>query len=129
MAAILAVVVILAAEIRADTTLPLRLNPAAFKLPPLTLLVALNVMAEIMLAPVILPVPVPVEIIPFEIILPVALALPVTVKPSVVNTATFDTPFMEILALPLAVPMLASEVPLKILLADNPVSCDPLPMK
>ena len=37
----LAVVVMLAADTRADTTLPLRLSPAAFRLPPITLPLAL----------------------------------------------------------------------------------------
>ena len=40
--AILAVVVMLAVEFKAETTLPLKLNPAAFKLPPDTLPVTLN---------------------------------------------------------------------------------------
>ena len=41
----LAVVVIFAADTRADTTLPLKLRPAAFKLPPVILPVPLTVPA------------------------------------------------------------------------------------
>jgi O-antigen ligase len=47
----------------------------------------------------------------------------------VVNTATFDVPPMLMLALPPLVPMLASDVPLNILLGVRPVSAAPLPIK
>ena len=53
---IFAVVVMLAADTRADTTLPLRLNPVAFKLPPLILPVALTKPAVLTLPPTTLAV-------------------------------------------------------------------------
>ena len=61
--------------------------------------------------------------------LPVAPIQPVTLAPSVLNTATFDVPPIEILALPPEVPILASLVPLKILFELIPVNADPLPSK
>ena len=70
----LAVVVMFDVELIALNTLPLRLNPAAFKLPATTLLEALSVVAEITLAPVMLPLAPEVEILP-AITLPVALTV------------------------------------------------------
>jgi hypothetical protein len=62
------------------TTFELKLNPAAFKLPATTLLDALSVVAEITLAPVILPLAPEVEMLPATI-LPLALTLPVLTLP------------------------------------------------
>jgi hypothetical protein len=89
------------------------------------------------LPPVILPVAVtrpavfklPPDTLAADIILPLALSRPVMYSPVVENTATFDVPPTVILALPEAVGMLTSVVPLAILATLIPVSCDPLPMK
>ena len=85
----LAVVVILAAETKALTTLPLRLSPVAFKLPPLILPVALTTPPVLMLAPVMFPK---------------KLAVPVLKLVNVL--ATIKLPYTVVLAIPYCVPML-----------------------
>ena len=92
--AMLAVVVILAADTKADITLPLRLNPAAFRLPLTTLPVALSVVAVITLAPVMLPPAPVVDKLPPEI-LPVTARLPsVPTEVMLVCAAVINVPAM-----------------------------------
>ena len=73
--AMLAVVVMLAAETSALITLPLKLNPAALTFPAIALPVALSVVAVITLAPVISPPEPVVDKLP-PVILPVTDRLP-----------------------------------------------------
>ena len=63
--------------------------------------------------------------------LPLALTTPETYSPVVAKTTTLLVPPIDMLALPPLVPMLASLVPLKILLVetDIPVNWLPLPIK
>ena len=87
------------------------INPVVNMLPPVTLAVTLTVV----------PVWVVADIFP-PVMLPVTLNRPVTYSPVVENTTTLLVPPIDMLALPPEAPILASLVPLKILLALNPVA-------
>ena len=90
-----------------DSTLPPALvYPMDTKLPPALILPVVDTI-------------VPVKLLPFTI--PVALTNPVTLNPPVLNTAILPTPPMVIFALPSAWPMLASDVPLMILVLTPPI--------
>ena len=81
---ILPVVVILAAETRALTTLPLKLNPVAFKLPPVMLAVAEIKPGVVTLPPAILPVTLSADITLLLKLSPAASKLPPEILPVVV---------------------------------------------
>ena len=95
----LAVVVTFDVELIADTTFELKLKPAAFRLPPVTLPVAL--ITPVTYSPVV------AHTTTFDVP-----ATP-TVMLALLNTVTFDVPLVILVP-----PLLAM-----------PVSCDPLPMK
>ena len=115
----LAVVVILAADTRALTTLPLRLNPTAFTLPPVMLPDALTLAAPTAAAVIILP----------PVTLPVALTTPVTYSPVAAHTTTFDVPPTPTAILPPELTTVTFDVP-SLMFDDEvltPVSNEPLP--
>ena len=90
---ILAVVVMLAADTRADTTLPLKLKPAAFKLPPVMLPVTLT------LVPVAAPILGVVNTAPvLTMMLPVPSNAVVMLSVLAENTVPFSTRPAEVLA-------------------------------
>ena len=87
----------LAADTKADTTLPLRLNPAASRLPPAMLPVAsneVNVPTDVMFGcAAVLKVPaIPVADTLPPAMLPVALIFPEAATPTVVTLPVLDTP-------------------------------------
>ena len=128
----LALIVLVDTNTPLTMTLPPVTLPVALTVAPLCTALALPIVAAFTVAaytvPVPLTAPAPYKILP-PVILPLACTVPETLSPAVETTTTFDVPPIVIFALPPEVPILASLVPLNILLALNPVIKVPFPSK